>query len=113
MNNMLSTLTRAAVKSTAARLRSLGLLTVDSQWAVKAEICERCVMRVVQCNVSYCGKPLLSQIDRDPVTDGCGCPTRKKAQDPAEHCPLNTRHLAASRTDDVCNCKWCSQLNNS
>ena len=74
----------------------------------RAEICERCPLRVVQCGKSYCGKPYLQQIDRDPAVDGCGCPCRAKAKDPAEHCPLSTRHHPATKTATGCDCKWCA-----
>src|SRR3569623_285529 len=99
------TLSRAAAKCAAAKLRDAGALRADVDWLRRVEICERCPVRVLHCGVSYCGKPLLQQIDRDP-TQGCGCPVRAKAQSPAEHCPL-TRSLAASDST-ICNCKWCA-----
>ena len=45
--------------------------------------------------LSVDGLDLLAQIDRDPVIDGCGCPTIDKAKSPEEHCPLNARHQPA------------------
>lgn len=69
-------------------------------------------MRVVQCGTSYCGKPFLRQIERDQATDGCGCPTRKKAKDPAEHCPITRLGVLATRRETGCNCKWCATLSN-
>ncbi|MBC7783751.1 MAG: hypothetical protein H7144_07915 [Burkholderiales bacterium] len=104
-------LSRAAVKATAAKIRGAGLLRENVDWPRKAETCERCPLRVVQCGVSYCGKPFLQQIARDPVVDGCGCPTRAKAKDPKEHCPLTSDHLPAVRDNNSCNCKWCNGLN--
>jgi hypothetical protein len=60
--------------------------------------------------VSYCGTPLLRKLDRDPTTDGCGCPTRDKARSPNEHCPLNARHQPASMIGAACTCKWCNAM---
>ena len=95
-------------KAAGARLRNLGLLQTASGWTARAAVCERCPMRIVSRNVSYCGKPYFSQIDRDPTVDGCGCPTREKAKSPDEHCPINQRSLPANATRDArCDCKWC------
>lgn len=102
-----ATLSRAAAKSASSRLRRMGLLAERVDWARRAEICERCPLRVVEKSQSYCGRPLLRQIERDPTFDGCGCPVRAKAKDPTEHCPLTARHLPAARTDAGCTCKWC------
>jgi len=101
-------LSRAATKSASSRLRRLGLLPVKVDWVARATVCERCPLRVVQCGVSYCGTPFLRMPLRDPVVDGCGCPTREKARDPNEHCPLDAHHEKAIRTGDVCTCKWCA-----
>jgi hypothetical protein len=104
----LATLWRGAAKHAAARCRTLGLAAVAPHWAARAAICERCPLRVVRRGVSYCGTPLLDKLDRDPVIDGCGCPTRDKARAPGEHCPVNVHHRAAriaSQRD--CDCKWC------
>jgi hypothetical protein len=87
----------------------MGLLPTRQDWTARAEICEKCPLRVMEKGVSYCGRPFLRQIDRDPAIDGCGCPTRAKAKDPAEHCPVNSRYQLATR-DPVCNCKWCNAL---
>ena len=103
-----ATLSRAAAKAAAARLRSLGVLPTRVDWTARAAACERCPLRVVECGRSYCGKPFLRQVDRDPAVDGCGCPTHAKAKDPAEHCPLNSRNQKASADEGVCDCKWCT-----
>ena len=101
-------ISRAAAKAGASRLRRLGLLPVRVDWVTRATVCERCPMRVVKCGVSYCGTPFLRMPLRDPVVDGCGCPTREKARDPEEHCPIDVRHEAAATTDGACTCKWCT-----
>ena len=106
------TLFRAAGKATGAKMRSLGLLTESRDWMARAEVCERCPLRVSKCGVSYCGTPFAQLIDRDPVTQGCGCPTRAKAKDPKEHCPITLRHRAATRDGAKCDCKWCSRNTN-
>jgi hypothetical protein len=87
----------------------MGLLPSRVDWMARAEICERCPLRAKEKGISYCGRPFLQQIDRDPVIDGCGCPTIAKAKDPSEHCPVNARHQPASRGSG-CNCKWCIGL---
>ena len=102
-------LTRAAAKSAASRLRSLGLLKTQSDWTARAMVCERCPLRVVRGGVSYCGTPFLDEPLRDAATDGCGCPTKAKARDPNEHCPLDARHRpAVTSPAGGCTCKWCS-----
>jgi hypothetical protein len=101
-------ITKAAAKSSAARLRRLGLLPVRVDWVARATVCERCPMRVVKCGASYCGTPFLRLPIRDPVTDGCGCPTREKARDPKEHCPIDARHDASVTNGERCTCKWCA-----
>ncbi|HVT89094.1 MAG TPA: hypothetical protein VHD56_09600 [Tepidisphaeraceae bacterium] len=101
-------LSRAAAKSASARLRQLGIGSTHPRWSVRAEICERCPMRIIHKGISYCGNPFLQEINRDPSTGGCGCPTIAKAKDPDEHCPLDTRHRPAQSTPSACNCKWCS-----
>lgn len=103
---LLFTLARAAGKAATSKLRLAGFVPEANDWAAKAEVCERCPIRVVKCTVSYCGQPLLRNLVRDPVTDGCGCPTRAKAKDPAEHCPITPRHDASTGGPD-CQCKWC------
>jgi hypothetical protein len=105
--NTFAQISRAAAKAAAAKLRSAGLLRESVNWASRATVCERCPLRVIKCGVSYCGKPFLQQVERDPVVDGCGCPTRAKARDPREHCPLNTTHQAR-REHGACDCKWCA-----
>ncbi|HEY0007586.1 MAG TPA: hypothetical protein VGB55_02585 [Tepidisphaeraceae bacterium] len=99
---------RAAAKAASAKLRQVGWQAEAANWTARAEICERCPLLVVQCGKSYCGRPYLQLIDRDPSTDGCGCPCRAKAKDPAEHCPLTARHLPAARIGGMCDCKWCT-----
>ncbi len=101
-------LSKAAAKSAAARFRALGVVGQQIDWASRAIICERCPLRVVDKNVSYCGKPFLKKIDRDEALDGCGCPIRAKAKDPGEHCPVTSRHLPATRSTQGCDCKWCN-----
>ena len=103
----LAALSRAAAKSAAARLRRLGLLAESTDWATRAAICEACPLRVVVRGVSYCGRPFLHKIDREPE-DGCGCPTRAKARSPEEHCPLDWVNHPARKLPDGCTCKWCN-----
>ncbi len=99
-------LSRAAAKSASSRLRRMGLLPIRHDWAARAGVCETCPLRVIHRGATYCGKPLLHQLHRDPI-DGCGCPISAKSRDPDEHCPVTARHLPAARTDDHCDCKWC------
>ena len=101
------TISIAMAKGAAARLRRTGALPTSVDWAARATVCERCPLLVVRHGVSYCGTPFLRQVNRDPVTDGCGCPTRDKARSPAEHCPITDRHAAAERGGGWCSCKWC------
>ena len=100
----------AMAKAASARLRSLGARPTASDWAARAAICETCPMRVVRRNVSYCGTPFLQLIDRDPVQDGCGCPTRDKAMSPGEHCPVDRSFRLPVTGKIGCNCKWCSNV---
>jgi hypothetical protein len=97
-------------KAASSRFRDLGASRIASGWEARAEICERCPLRVISRGVSYCGTPFLRKIDRDPVLDGCGCPTRDKARTPGEHCPVDPRHQAVE-TAGGCNCKWCAGKN--
>jgi hypothetical protein len=108
--NVFATLSRAAAKAASAKLRRLAVLPRKQDWSVRAAVCERCHMRVVHRGVSYCGQPLLRQIDRDPAVDGCGCPTREKAKDPAEHCPIDLKNLRTTQNNTACTCKWCAAL---
>ena len=108
MGKTLRDLSRAVVQSMAGKMREAGLLPVQVDWASRATVCERCPLRVIRCGVSYCGKPFLNQVSRQPDIDGCGCPTRVKAKSPSEHCPLNSHHRAATSTGKTCDCKWCS-----
>src|SRR4051812_36594636 len=101
-------ITKAAAKAASARLRKLAVLPTHRDWPARAAICERCHMRVLHRGVSYCGRPFLQEIDRDPVTDGCGCPTREKAKSPREHCPIDLHNSPARDISGRCNCKWCS-----
>ncbi len=100
-------LSKAAAKSAAAKFRRMGLVAEQSNWPARATVCERCPIRVIHKNVSYCGKPFLQKIDRDEALEGCGCPVRAKAQDPEEHCPITPRHLPAVQSATGCTCKWC------
>lgn len=101
-------ITRAAAKAGAARLRRVGLLPVRIDWVARATACERCPLRVIKCGVSYCGTPFLNMPMRDPAVDGCGCPTREKARDGAEHCPIDANHQPARTVEGACTCKWCA-----
>jgi|GEM_PF-1360411 len=100
-------LSKAAAKSAAAKFRSMGFVAEQSNWPARAMVCERCPLRVIHKKASYCGKPFLQQIERDEVLEGCGCPVRAKAADPAEHCPITPRHIAAVQSPEGCTCKWC------
>ena len=106
----LARLSRGAAKSAAARWRRLGGGSVHPHWTRRATVCETCCLRVIRSGKSYCGKPLLHHIDRDPTVDGCGCPTHDKARGPDEHCPIDPRHEPARRINGICSCKWCSAL---
>ena len=114
---MLAMLSRAAVRYTASIIRRAGGAAVQSDWVGRAEICERCPMRVVVGCVSYCGQPIYRKADRDSAEEGCGCPTREKAKSPDEHCPLTAGHRAArgetpldnARDGGGCDCKWCAR----
>lgn len=103
-----ASLSRAAAKSAASRLRRLGIIREAADWSRRASVCETCPMRVIHRGTSYCGRPFLQQIDRDPAEHGCGCPTIAKAKDPHEHCPLDWRHHAARLLPEGCSCKWCN-----
>ena len=103
-------LSRAAAKAAKARLREIGIGSVAPDWARRAAECERCPLRVIRRNVSYCGRPLLERMHRDVALEGCGCPTHAKAQSPDEHCPLDGAHRAAATIDGRCNCKWCAPV---
>lgn len=100
-------LARAAYKFAGSVVRRFKVIPEATNWPQRAEVCERCPMRVVQCGISYCGKPFARLPIRDTVTQGCGCPTRAKAKDPAEHCPLTVQYVAAVQSGDGCDCKWC------
>jgi len=102
-------LSRAAAKASSAKFRQIRLAPTSPLWAQRAEICERCPMRFVRQGKSYCGRPFLSRIERDPSVDGCGCPTHDKAKDPSEHCPLTPGNRPASHAGAAgCDCKWCA-----
>jgi hypothetical protein len=106
--NRFRDVSKAMAKAAGARLRQIGVLPASISWTTRATICERCPLKVVRRGVSYCGTPFLQKIDRDPVADGCGCPTREKAKSPAEHCPVDYRHRQAVQGTIGCTCKWCS-----
>jgi hypothetical protein len=101
-------LSRAAGRFAAAVVRRAGASAVHPDWARRATVCERCPMRVVAGNVSYCGQPFHRKPVRDDAQDGCGCPTRDKARSPDEHCPLTARNQAAPSGVYPCECKWCA-----
>ena len=101
-------LSRAAAKCAAGRLRRMGLLPQAIDWAGRAAVCEACPLRTIHRGESYCGRPFLRQLDRDPAEEGCGCPTRAKAKSPGEHCPLDPAHRPATRDGSRCTCKWCA-----
>jgi hypothetical protein len=103
-----ATLSRAAAKSAASRLRRMGLLSASADWARRATICESCPMRIIDRGISFCGRPLLQRVDREPSIHGCGCPCREKAKSPNEHCPLDWRHHPSQIRMDGCTCKWCN-----
>jgi hypothetical protein len=94
-------------KFATARLRQVGAARIHPEWEDRAEVCERCSLRVVSCGVSFCGNPFLKQLDRDPAVDGCGCPCRDKAKSPGEHCPVDAHYQATEQAGGECNCKWC------
>jgi hypothetical protein len=115
MPSALGTLSRAAFRFTASVFRRAGVGEVHPDWAARAAVCERCPLRVLAGNVSYCGQPIYRKPDRDVAEEGCGCPTREKAKDPGEHCPLTVGHLASSPpgaggagSAGGCDCKWCA-----
>jgi hypothetical protein len=111
MSLVLGSLSRAAFKFTSAVFRRAGVAAVHPDWAARAAVCERCPLRVIAGNVSYCGQPYYRKLDREEAEDGCGCPTRDKARDPDEHCPLTARHQASSAPAEragPCDCKWCA-----
>jgi len=103
----LGSFSRAAFKFAGSIARKFGTTPTAANWVQRAEMCERCPLRVIQCGKSYCGKPFLQQPVRDAVVDGCGCPTHAKAKDPAEHCPLNEQYQPAAQSNGSCNCRWC------
>ena len=103
----IGSISRAAFKFAGSIARKFGTVPTAANWVQRAEVCERCPLRTIQCGKSYCGKPFLQQPVRDPAVDGCGCPTHAKAQDPDEHCPLNERYGPAGQTNGTCDCRWC------
>jgi hypothetical protein len=103
----LAALTRAAARFAGAVARRAGVGAVHPRWMERATVCERCPMRVAVGRVSYCGQPLHRKPERDEAQEGCGCPTREKAKDPGEHCPITVRHRAARQHALGCDCKWC------
>lgn len=105
-----ATLIRALYKFGGSIVRNYRMAPTHPDWAARAEACERCPLRVIQCGRSYCGKPFLQKVDRDPVVDGCGCPTHAKAKDPTEHCPIDRRMFPAQKNESTCSCRWCGTL---
>jgi hypothetical protein len=105
--NSFRSISAAMAKSASARLRDLGAARVAPDWPAREQICARCPMHVLHRGIAYCGTPFLQKIDRDPATDGCGCPIRDKARSPGEHCPVTVRHQP-STPGAPCDCKWCA-----
>lgn len=103
-----ASLSRAAAKSAAARLRRLGLLAEATDWARRSTLCETCPLRHIEKGITYCGRPFLRQIERIAAEEGCGCPTHEKAKSPDEHCPLDWRNHPARQLPEGCTCKWCN-----
>jgi hypothetical protein len=104
---MVLSLSRAAARFAFSIVRRAGSSAIHPDWTTRAEICERCPLRVVVGCVSYCGQPMYRKPYRDESIDGCGCPTREKAKSPDEHCPLTASHLPPIQEPARCNCKWC------
>lgn len=107
VNGVTRYLLEALGKFATARLRQVGAMQVYPDWEERAEVCERCALRVVSCGVSFCGNPFLKQLERDPAVDGCGCPCHDKAKSAGEHCPIDVHYQAAGRSHGDCSCKWC------
>jgi hypothetical protein len=107
-SRVLGTLLLAGYKRGRAVLRQLARVEFED-WQARAEICQRCPLVVVRCGKSYCGNPLMEEIDRDQPTKGCGCPVVLKAKDPQEHCPRDLHFNEPDRSGE-CTCHWCVQL---
>ncbi|HRK30834.1 MAG TPA: hypothetical protein PLD59_07115 [Tepidisphaeraceae bacterium] len=101
-------ISRAAASAAKDRLRRMGLLGDHAGWKDRALLCERCPMRFVHRNITYCGRPFLSLPVRNEAVDGCGCPTIAKARDHDEHCPITPQMRPSIRSPGTCDCKWCS-----
>lgn len=98
----------AGVKRAKAVFRSTGATPMAANWSDRAALCASCPLSMTQCGKLYCGKPFLRQIERIEHEQGCGCPVKLKAQDPAEHCPRTGRFEPSSKTDPAtCDCVWC------
>lgn len=108
-SRLLVRLSQAGVKRLRSVFRDVGVGSVHPHWQARAEICATCPLCVVDRKHTYCGKPLLRQVERDEATEGCGCPILAKARDPAEHCPRN-RLFGPSTKDERCDCMWCVGL---
>jgi hypothetical protein len=100
----------ALARFATAQMRRLGIGAISPHWQARAAVCEQCPMRVLRCGVSYCGKPFLQMVNRDPALDGCGCPCHDKAKSPSEHCPIDPSHRAATTDGGHCTCKWCLEI---
>ncbi len=100
-------ITAAMAKAASSRLRDLGATRIAPDSLARQQICARCPMHIVHSGIAYCGTPFLRKIDRDPVTDGCGCPIKDKARSPDEHCPIDARYQPPT-SGPHCNCKWCN-----
>ena len=107
-------LTQAGAKRLRSVFRNVGVGREHPDWRARTDICSRCPLCVVDRKRIYCGKPFLSQIDRDQATEGCGCPVIEKAKDPSEHCPRDRHFNPSTGLDPArCDCSWCTGLRGS
>lgn len=110
-SKLLLRLSQAGVKRAASVFRSVGVGSIHPQWQARVDLCATCPLLVVSDRKTFCGRPLLRQIQRDEATEGCGCPIMLKAKDPTEHCPRDRVYMPATQTDaDTCTCTWCTGL---
>jgi hypothetical protein len=109
-SRLLARLVYASINFSRSHIRDTLGTGVHPQWQDRMEICESCPLRVVKCGKSYCGKPLLQNIDREEHAEGCGCPTRAKARDPQAHCPRTRNYEPPTTTKQSCDCVWCEKL---
>ncbi len=105
-SRVLIRLSMAGVKRLRSVFRDAGVGREHPDWKMRADVCVRCPLCIIEGKSAYCGKPFLRHIDRDEATEGCGCPIVAKAKDPAEHCPRD-RVFNPSSKDAACDCMWC------